>query len=864
MAAAADAPADSYYAVFWSSAEQCASPSAGPLEITISQSPDAGTANQGLFSCNDNANGPTTFDLDDGLTDADPGGDWARISAPAGAANTNPNAQNVVNFNNRPSGDYVFRYTLAGTGACEDETVDITIAVSDCDPCIAGNAPPELDNTTPTVFCDTVVVSLDDYTETTPPSGTVLRWSLTAPTDTTVPAAIDPENPQPGTYFGYFYDSANDCASPSLQVVITLNTTPTITDTSGDLRCGTGMVRLTAEATGNPTFNWFTAETGGTLAGTGRVFTPTLSQTTTFYVEATENGCTTDPRIAVVAMVQVQPSAGIPNNTSACSNPAFAPGGITTVDLDNLLTGEGTGTWVFTSGPIDVPRNNDNIVDFIGRPDGNYVYTFTTNTAEPPCEDESASVSIAVSNCDSDQDGDGLLGGEEAAAGTDPNNPDSDGDGIDDGIEVGVDPNNPTDDDGDGTIDALESNILDADNDGVVDQVDPANTNPCIPDNSNGLCDTDGDGISDGDEIANGSDPQDPCDPNLTPDCDPDPIDLEILKTVDNETAGLGETVVFTLTVNNLSDSRITNIVIGDLLESGFGYVSDNASLGSYDPNAGEWEIFEMEPLAAATLEIEVHIIEGDSYTNTAELLDSFPMDNNAANDTATVVLNVDLPEGVDLRVEKFAVSARPLVGDEVEFTIRVSNRSDQGTITNIQIADLITTGSGFVYLSDVPDMGTTYDVGTGIWEIPELERNAVVELRITVQVPQVGTFQNTASLVRSSPADGNPDNNEATVEVEVNAPTEAEDGFVFNQFSPNADGTNDFLTIRNIGNFTNTFIEIYNRYGHLVFEDQNMTDDRIWDGMYEGKEAPNSTYYYILELGDGTEIRKGWIQLIR
>ncbi len=44
--------------------------------------------------------------------------------------------------------------------------------------------------------------------------------------------------------------------------------------------------------------------------------------------------------------------------------------------------------------------------------------------------------------------------------------------------------------------------------------------------------DTDGDTINDGDEVMNNTDPLDACDPNLTPECNPDPIDLEITKSV--------------------------------------------------------------------------------------------------------------------------------------------------------------------------------------------------------------------------------------------------------------------------------------------------------------------------------------------
>jgi hypothetical protein len=65
-----------------------------------------------------------------------------------------------------------------------------------------------------------------------------------------------------------------------------------------------------------------------------------------------------------------------------------------------------------------------------------------------------------------DPDGDGLINREEWQAGTDYLDPDTDDDGISDYDEVGDDPSNPRDTDGDGTIDALD---LDSDNDTLDD-----------------------------------------------------------------------------------------------------------------------------------------------------------------------------------------------------------------------------------------------------------------------------------------------------------------------------------------------------------------------------------------------------------
>ena len=86
--------------------------------------------------------------------------------------------------------------------------------------------------------------------------------------------------------------------------------------------------------------------------------------------------------------------------------------------------------------------------------------------------------------------------------------PDTDGDGTNDGAEVGGNVNAPVDSDGDGITNALESSVTDSDGDGVPNQIDPANNNPCVPNANSAAClatDSDGDGLTNGQEDALGT-----------------------------------------------------------------------------------------------------------------------------------------------------------------------------------------------------------------------------------------------------------------------------------------------------------------------------------------------------------------------
>ncbi|WP_411030114.1 Calx-beta domain-containing protein [Spongiimicrobium sp. 3-5] len=729
----------------------------------------------------DEGDGTATFNVT--LTGILPGGfsvdfDTANGTAIAGVGNdytANSGTLNFAGTNNEIEiitvtilEDFVeeltenFTVTLSGiTGLATIDDAVGTGSINDNDSCTADIIAPAINPLVPTDFCDSIDQDLNAYTSTAPPAGTVLTWSRNPNpliTSAHLPTSVIT---LPGVYYGFFFDALDPCLSPTLQVDIILNPTPTVGSTTPDTICGTGTATLEATVAIGGILNWYDDPLAGNLLGTGSSFTtPLITETTTFYVEAIINNCPS-LRVPVIATVNDPPTTGVATSTAACN--VTNAGGPTTVDLDNTLVGADAGIWAVTTDPSgSVTIGAGNVVDFEGLPDGSYEFTYTTNTAVLPCTDVSVVVTISVNDCFIDTDNDGLTDGEEAVLGTDPNNPDSDGDTIQDGQEVtdttdplddcdsiggvplpasdcdndgisngdeatlGTNPNdsdsdgdgiedspevgndiaNPLDGDNDGIIDALDSNILDTDNDGVVDQLDPANLDPCIPDITAGPC-------------------------------VPEDIDLGVEKTVDRDRPLVGDQIVFTITLTNLSQVPVSNIAINDLLEvaTGFQYVSHTASLGAYDS-------------------------------------------------------------------------------------------------------------------------------ATGNWQLDEIAADAVHTLTITAEVPTSGTFTNTVTVLDSFPNDGNATNNTASITVIVNQRSSDECGFLFNQFSPNGDGSNDLLRINCIDQFPDNTIEIYDRYGNSVFEESGYANN--WDGTGSNGELPRGTYFYILDLGDGSEVRKGWIQIIR
>lgn len=67
--------------------------------------------------------------------------------------------------------------------------------------------------------------------------------------------------------------------------------------------------------------------------------------------------------------------------------------------------------------------------------------------------------------------------------------------------------------------------------------------------------------------------------------------------------------------------------------------------------------------------------------------------------------------------------------------------------------------------------------------------------------------------------------------------------------FSPNSDGHNDAWQIDNIALFPDCRVEIYSRWGELLFTSDGYPVP--WDGTYNGGLVPVGTYYYAIELND-------------
>ena len=456
-------------------------------------------------------------------------------------------------------------------------------------------------------------------------------------------------------------------------------------------------------------------------------------------------------------------------------------------------------------------------------------------------------------NTDTDDDGDGVSDADEVADGTDPLNPDSDGDGLDDGEERdrGTDPTDPdTDNDGLNDGDEIEEGTdplnPDTDGDGSPDGEDdfPLDSSEDTDTDSDGIgdntdTDDDGDGISDSEEIADGTDP-------FNPDSDGDGLDDGEERDrgtdpLDPDTDGDG-------TADGEDDFPLDPDEDTDTDGDGIGDVADTD-----DDNDGVSDIDE--------------IYDGTNPRNSDT--DGDGVSDGDERDRGTDPLNPDsdndgIPDGQDafpLDAEETQDSDGDGIGDATDTDDDNDGLSDSeeealGTDPLDPDSDNDGVNDGN---DDFPsnDQETTDTDGDGIGN------NSDTDDDNDGYSDQVENTEGTNPLDGfDRPADDDNDGIPHRIDSDANGDGfEDNELFVSEVLTPGVTGPEATWQIVNLEQFPNAIVKVYNRNGQLVFEEQNYRND--WAGIYErtGALLPAGSYYYRIDLGNGTT-KDGWLYL--
>ena len=80
--------------------------------------------------------------------------------------------------------------------------------------------------------------------------------------------------------------------------------------------------------------------------------------------------------------------------------------------------------------------------------------------------------------------------------------------------------------------------------------------------------------------------------------------------------------------------------------------------------------------------------------------------------------------------------------------------------------------------------------------------------------------------------------------------------------FTPDGKEPNNFWIIDDLEFFDNVVVEVYNRYGVNVFRSEGYKQP--WDGNYKGEILPVGTYYYVVNIENGSQVYKGTVVILR
>ncbi|MEM9324482.1 MAG: Ig-like domain-containing protein, partial [Bacteroidota bacterium] len=93
----------------------------------------------------------------------------------------------------------------------------------------------------------------------------------------------------------------------------------------------------------------------------------------------------------------------------------------------------------------------------------------------------------------------------------------------------------------------------------------------------------------------------------------------------------------------------------------------------------------------------------------------------------------------------------------------------------------------------------------------------------------------------------------------------------VYDSFTPDGDGINDTWVIEDIESFPDNTVKLFNRWGNLIYEETGYNNStRSWDasrtnGVGFGTDrVPDGTYFYVIDLGNGSRARSGYVVIKR
>ncbi|MFN3405502.1 MAG: gliding motility-associated C-terminal domain-containing protein, partial [Cytophagaceae bacterium] len=627
----------------------------------------------------------------------------------------------------------------------------------------------------------------------------------------------------------YVASVESGCESARAEVVATVNTVPNAPSTTGNSRCGTGTVTLSASGSSG-TYNWYDVAAGGSSLETAAIFTtPSISVTTSYYVASVENGCEST-RAEVVATINAAPNAPAGTDGNRCGTGSVILSASGSSDGYSWYDAATGGNLLATGGTFTTPILSSTA-------------TYYVSSAEPGCESATRTAVTATINsipatpsataspvCNS-----GIVTLTASGSGDDFNWYDSD----DNLLGTGVSFSENISSEKQYRVCAVQSSCLSEKNT-VTATIDALSVAGSLSGSAT-VCRGDNSGqISVGSYVGS----------ILAWEVSEDNFVTD--KTVLSSTADIvdysnnDKTYYYRVIVKSGScasdTSSVVSVVVDSSPEADPGIISGEASVNP-GVNSG---IVRVDGYIGDIIRWEY------SHDNFATIAGTLSITTNTAdysNLTQTRWYRAVVKSGVC--AEKYSAAARILVNVSPILTADVietgRNKPFEGNYSVLSNDAVSSEYQITVVSSQATVNGGTINIDAEgfISYIPPKDYSGPDEFTYSVCDKQTGTFCLTAIInifVRDSL-------------------------IIYTSLTPNNDGFNDVWIIEGIEKYPNNKLKIINRWGDEVFRMNGYNNlDKVWKGdsnsgiVIGDRTLPDGTYFYHLELGDGTKPKSGFV----
>ncbi len=210
-----------------------------------------------------------------------------------------------------------------------------------------------------------------------------------------------------------------------------------------------------------------------------------------------------------------------------------------------------------------------------------------------------------------------------------------------------------------------------------------------------------------------------------------------------------------------------------------------------------------------------------------------------------------------------FSIPEKFVYDNDFEITPPTSSRDGEIVYTSDNPEVAIVSGTTIVIVGIGTCNITAYMESTNFYTSSSISAEFVVNPRDTDQDSVPDEIDNCPNLANPSQSDDDMDGIGNDCDPDSNGDGIDDDLIMVSQLiTPGSFGSESTWKIINIENFPNSRVSVYNRNGQLVFRKKAYQND--WSGLYQetGKLLPAGPYYFIVEIIQTSELKKGWLYL--